>query len=383
MFLNKYKPKKLEEIPQEKAIQEFLFAIKEQKPIILNGQTGTGKSTIIEIFAKNNNYEVLELNASDVRNKEAIEKIIGEAAQQMSLFMKKKLIVLEEIDGLSGFNDRGGAQAIAKILAKTKHQIIMTTNDVDNKKIKPLKTKSSVITLEPIHYTKMAEILKSIIEKESVIYNEADIKTIARHANGDIRAAIADIEWCIKENKLDITQLIERNPEESIMKALQLIFKSKNFQITTTALDNIDCDLDESLLWIEENIPHEYKKIEEIQKAYDQLSKADIFRGRIRRWQYWRFLVYQKYAMTLGIALAKKEKSTNTKFKRETRRLQIWRAGMANVKKRSIAEKLANASHFSTKAMFKDLYTTKRFLTQSNITKLLELSDDEITWLKK
>ena len=259
----------------------------------------------------------------------------------------------------------------------------MTTNDVDNKKIKPLKTKSSVITLEPIHYTKMAEILKSIIEKESVIYNEADIKTIARHANGDIRAAIADIEWCIKENKLDITQLIERNPEESIMKALQLIFKSKNFQITTTALDNIDCDLDESLLWIEENIPHEYKKIEEIQKAYDQLSKADIFRGRIRRWQYWRFLVYQKYAMTLGIALAKKEKSTNTKFKRETRRLQIWRAGMANVKKRSIAEKLANASHFSTKAMFKDLYTTKRFLTQSNITKLLELSDDEITWLKK
>ena len=66
-------------------------------------------------------------------------------------------------------------------------------------------------------------------------------------------------------------------------------------------------DLDESFLWLEENLPKEYEG-KDLERAFDCLSRADVFKGRIRRWQHWRFLVYINDLMTAGIALSKDEK---------------------------------------------------------------------------
>ena len=52
--------------------------------------------------------------------------------------------------------------------------------------------------------------------------------------------------------------------------------------------------------WIEENIPEEYGK-EDLEKAFDMLSRADVFRGRIMRRQYYRFMVYQIAFLTASI----------------------------------------------------------------------------------
>ena len=54
-----------------------------------------------------------------------------------------------------------------------------------------------------------------------------------------------------------------------------------------------------------ENIPKEYSG-KALEKAYDALSNADKFRGRIYRQQFWRFLVYQNIFQTAGISHAKK-----------------------------------------------------------------------------
>ena len=59
--------------------------------------------------------------------------------------------------------------------------------------------------------------------------------------------------------------------------------------------------------WVEENIPREYKKNPDIARAFDALSIADTFFGRIRRWQYYRFYVYIYNLLSAGIAIAKEE----------------------------------------------------------------------------
>ena len=59
--------------------------------------------------------------------------------------MKPKIILVDEIDGLSGVKDRGGSQALAKLVEKSSFPIVMTANDVSLDKLSTLVKKSNVV----------------------------------------------------------------------------------------------------------------------------------------------------------------------------------------------------------------------------------------------
>ena len=87
MLLNKYKPKSLNDIVgQDNAISKLKKAVKEKKAILVYGVSGIGKSSSVHALAKELNYEILEINASDYRNKEQINEKVGSSARQASLF---------------------------------------------------------------------------------------------------------------------------------------------------------------------------------------------------------------------------------------------------------------------------------------------------------
>ena len=88
-FLEKYKPQKSEEIPQEINLLKEL--IKNKKHSLIFGPTGTGKTSSIYLIAKELDYETIEVNASDFRTKDQIESVIGSASRQQSLFQKEFL----------------------------------------------------------------------------------------------------------------------------------------------------------------------------------------------------------------------------------------------------------------------------------------------------
>ena len=125
-------------------------------------------------------------------------------------------------------------------------------------------------------------------------------------------SALNDLQ-CIAEknsniNKENLDSLGYRDLQESIFNALMRIFKTTDISTALTSFDNVKEDLDEQFLWLDENIPKEYTKPEDLANAYDALSKANIFNRRITRNQYWRFLVYINAHLTAGVALAKEEK---------------------------------------------------------------------------
>ena len=116
-----------------------------KKALLIHGPTGVGKTSSVYAIAKEKNYEILELNSSHFRKKDHIKNIIGEASLQRSLFSKKKLILIDEVDGISGRHDYGGLAELNKVIEKSKHPIILTANDVSDSKFSTLRKKCELV----------------------------------------------------------------------------------------------------------------------------------------------------------------------------------------------------------------------------------------------
>lgn len=394
-LLNKYAPTKSSDIPQKgvETLRKFLLdPKKKKKAALIYGPTGSCKTSSVYLLAKEMNYEVLEINASDCRNKEQLELTVGNALRQKSLFYSGKIVLVDEVDGIAGNEDRGGATELVDLISEAKFPVIMTANDPWDKKFSSLRTKSLMIEFEALDYQQVANVLKNICEKEGIKHDEEVLKSLARRAGGDLRAAINDLQSVVvdKEIKKESLEFLDtRNRTESIMNALIKVLKGTDLNVAVGAFNDIEEDLDEVFLWLDENIPKEYKKPEELARAYDILSIADVFRRRIKRQQYWRFLAYMSNLLSAGIASAKEEKPKGfVQYQPTTRILKIWKANMTNQKRKNIVKKMAEITHCSAKKTLHATFPYLKIVLQKGeyskkMCEELDLEEEEIEWMKK
>lgn len=369
------------------------YSKEKKNSALLYGPSGTGKTSIVYAISNDLGLEVVEVNASELRNAEQINQKVGNAIKQQSLFSRGKVILIDEIDGLSGHEDRGGVQAIVKLIEHSSYPVILTATNPFENKFSSLRSKSVMIEFMKLDYLSVFEILRRICDSEKIRYEEDVLKLLSRRCGGDARAAINDLQMLTQEkgelSRESIEELSDRNKTESIMAALNKIFKTTDVSIAISAFENVEEDLDEQILWVDENLPKEYTKPEELSRAYGMLSKADVFRRRIKRRQYYRFLVYINALLTAGIASSKDEKYKNlVEYKPTGRILKLWWANQKAMKKKDIAKKIADKTHSSCKDILKNTIAFipimfKNKTMGNNIIKYLDLSEEEIEWLKK
>ena len=363
----------------------FINSESGKKAAILYGLAGSGKTTLIHAFANDLGYEILEMNASDLRDREKVQAVLENASQQKSLFSKGKILLVDEVDGISGYEDRGGLQALNELISLTQFPVFMTANDIWNKKFSELRKKSEIIQVKDVDYKVVQEILKEISKKEKLDVSEEILKAIAVKSRGDVRASINDLQSVSSMKDVLPEHIHDREREESIFQALQKVFKAAkiDFELLNT-FDNVNMTIDEIFLWVEENIPYEFEG-EELARAFEALSIADVFRGRIIRRQHWRFLVYEYVLLTAGIAAAKKQVRLGfTSYKRPSRILKIWLNNQRQAKKKSIAVKYARATHSSIKSSMKEFSYIKLILQKNKgIYKELKLNEEEIDYLRE
>ncbi len=396
-FIRKYCPENTGDIiaqdEQMSILKTFIENFKAQKKnaMIIHGPSGCGKTSSVYTLANELNYEIVEMNASDFRTKDQINAIAGAATQQMSLFGNSKIILIDEMDGISGRNDYGGIPALVKVIQDSSFPIIITANNPYPTKFSSIRNKSELLQFKELEAEDIFNILKDICIKENIKYEEEAIKMLARRSGGDARASVNDLEILavmgdgITKNVID--ELSERNKTDSIITALLKIFKTKDPNIAVSAFNNVEEDFDQRMLWLDENLPKEYTNPKDLARAYDKLSRADVFKGRIRRWQHWGFLRYVDNLMTAGVAVSKDKKYKFTAYKPTGRILKMYWAKIRNAKKKAIAGKIAEKTHTSTKQVLKNIDYFKMMFQNKEmgdkIAEELDLAREEVEWLKK
>ena len=400
-LIEKYRARKFDDIKgQDTAIQEirnFFRTFPRKRALILSGPVGTGKTSLAISLANEFNLELFELNASDLRNRSKLEEVLRPSIEQQSLFKKGKLILMDEADGITG-TDRGGLPELIALIAKTSFPIIITANDIYDKEFSLLRQKCQLLNMKELKQSIISDVLKDIIRKEKKKIKEETIELISKKSKGDVRAALNDLqtllnlgedvlisEFANKDNiisEIETIEISEREKQESIFDALKKVFQGQTNKDTINVYDPTQAELDEIILWVEENIPSEYSG-KALAKAYEALSKADIFKGRIYRQQYWRFLVYENFFLSAGVSAATKLKNNKfISYKRPSRILKIWLSNQRNMKKKAIVKKYSEHTHMSKAKAMKENFLLP-FIINKQAQDDLDLDNSEMDYLNE
>ena len=81
------------------------------------GPPGVGKTTTAYLVAKELGYEITELNASDTRSKKQLDSVVADAlgTRWVTNTSAKKLLLMDEVDGMAGNEDRGGVGELIQV----------------------------------------------------------------------------------------------------------------------------------------------------------------------------------------------------------------------------------------------------------------------------
>ncbi|MEM7827023.1 MAG: replication factor C large subunit [Candidatus Aenigmatarchaeota archaeon] len=305
-LLEKYRPKKLADvIGNRKQIEETLEYIKKYKKgkaLLIYGPSGCGKNLVIELIANELSYELIELSPSDLRDYENIKKTVLESAKQKSLFNKGKIILIDEIDTM----DQGMNKGLVELIKESPFPVVLITTNPFEKRALTIRQHSKLIRFDKIRSDSLKAFLEKVAKSEGIKYEDRALSQLSRFANGDIRAALIDLQVLGEVTENSIRDFSTRNLEQSVFETLRIIFKTKEIENAKIALSQSDKTPEEIFWWLEENIFREYSRPEDIASGYKYLADADFFQSLIIKRQAWGLEKYFIDALSL-ISIAKSE----------------------------------------------------------------------------
>jgi replication factor C large subunit len=309
LWVEKYRPKKIEDIVgNEEAKASFVEWLKSKrkskKAVLLYGPPGVGKTALANATAREFGFTIIEMNASDTRSEKAINAVAKPATSYVALDNfsgqsqikgKGNILFLDEVDGIAGNEDRGGVGAIIKIIEEARTPVIMAANDPDVEKLRPLKKVCLLIRFQQIRIPMVIALLQKICLLEHVKAEFEALERIAENSRGDVRSAINDLQSLSEGTHTltlqDTVMLSSRNKDISMDDTLRGYFTAKSIAEVSSLLSYSSIDYDDFLLSVSDNLPKRYTNPAELAAAYDFVSQADVFRGRIGT-ENWHLLKY-------------------------------------------------------------------------------------------
>jgi replication factor C large subunit len=141
--------------------------------------------------------------------------------------------------------------------------------------------------------------------------------------------------------------------------------------------------MDTKLLWVAENILNEFRTQEELAAAYNYLSRADVFYGRINKRQYWQFLSYVNTLMTAGVSSSRRSTSGFTKYTKPSKIMKLWASKSKCELRKQLAFKLKQSVNASISKTINEVLPFIRFLSRDNeLVNHYSISKEEMALFK-
>jgi replication factor C large subunit len=397
----KHKPKSISEVVgNREAIKKFVSWVKswekgvpKKRAAFLYGPPGIGKTVTVEALSNDYKMELVEKNASDYRTEDAVKRFAGLASQYGSLFGGKRLVLLDELDGLTGTADRGGVRATIDIVKTAQCPIVLIANNAYNPRFSTLRSYCLLIEFKKPSAGDVIKHLRRVCSREGIEAEENALKFIAGRSEGDVRSAVLDLQALGQGKESltyeDVSWLGYRNRKEVIFTVLRMIIYGKTCEGAKRAVDMADVDLNMLFEWIYENTPAHLSDPHDLVRAMDSLSLADIYRGRIRSTQNWSLMRYVIDFMTAGVTMAR----VNTKasgwipFRFPQRIRMLSRSKAERAMQLKIGHKIKRRCHISAVRASKETLPYLRIIFKHDVemaaklAKWLNLNPDMIEYL--
>lgn len=406
----KHRPASLEDlVGNGKAIEELRAwaeswddGTPKERAVVLAGDPGVGKTSAAIALARDMGWGIIEMNASDTRNEEIVRRIAGSGAMNRAFgadgsFTResggRQLVVLDEADNLFGREDRGGMKAIVEVIREAKQPIVLIVNDLYElqRRNASLKTLARTIKFSKVHSNSIPPALRRIANKEGLTLEVGVDKAIAERAGGDMRSAVNDLQALALGRDVitlkDVEAMGRRDTSGDVWGLLGKVFYGSSLDEARKAAWDLDETPEDIALWIDENIPVMYTNKADLAQAYNTLSKASVFLGRVQRRQQYGLWSYATELMTGGVAVAKGERPSGARFQFPSwLRRQSSFKGVREVRKRA-ATKVGAVLHTSARRAYIDIFPYLRALMKDDeafsawVAWQFELEADELAFL--
>ncbi|GAB5570879.1 replication factor C subunit 1 [Prionailurus iriomotensis] len=293
------------------------------KAALLSGPPGVGKTTTASLVCQELGYSYVELNASDTRSKNSLKEIIAESLNNTSItgfyssggthsVSMKHAVIMDEVDGMAGNEDRGGIQELIGLIKHTKIPIICMCNDRNHPKIRSLVHYCFDLRFQRPRVEQIKGAMMSIAFKEGLKIPPPAMNEIILGANQDIRQVLHNLSmWCARSKALTYDQAkadshrAKKDIKLGPFDVARKVFAAGEETAHMSLMDKSDLffhDYSIAPLFVQENYVHvkpvaaggDMKKhLMLLSRAADSICDGDLVDRQIRSKQNWSLLPTQ------------------------------------------------------------------------------------------
>ncbi|MDQ4101740.1 MAG: AAA family ATPase [Thermoproteota archaeon] len=317
MWSEKYRPRTVQEMVGNEdarlvAIKWLAGWVSGSRPLLLVGPPGTGKTTLAHTLARQFDYDVVEMNASDIRNREALQARITPIFQNtVNLIGKKIMLFLDEVDGISGREDTGGVDTLINLIKEPTVPVIMAANKKSLKLTKLAKA-CKIVEFSPVPFGPLMLFLDYVLQTEGVKLESDDKISIINNSRGDVRSLLNSAQsrtagYSTVSNKdtvdVDIADAINGYfNTEMLDQAMQFIMRADaSYPDPRYRLISPEERRKDMLGALFSSIVSSGVEQNDLASLLNVLSRADIIVGRANASRQWHLLKYVNGLIATGL----------------------------------------------------------------------------------
>lgn len=174
----------------------------------MSGPPGIGKTTTATLVCQELGFDTVEFNASDTRSKRLLKDEVAELLRNKSLYgyfnstgssdpkcggaavTHKHVLIMDEVDGMAGNEDRGGIQELIALIKDARVPIICMCNDRNHQKMRSLVNHCYDLRFNRPRLEQIKGAMMSVCFKENIKLPKGTLDEIIAATNNDIRQTL-------------------------------------------------------------------------------------------------------------------------------------------------------------------------------------------------